>query len=89
MPCNFTNAATAGDAAINTNAGGTTSFTGKSNGGSAQFDTTGTGVVDFSGTFGPSGNGQITAGSIGGAGGFIYLGSNTLTLEQDAARSPA
>ena len=60
----FTNAATAGDAIIDTNSGGTTSFAGKSTGGSAQFNIASGGVVDFSGTFGPSGNGQVTAGSI-------------------------
>ena len=60
----FTNAATAGDAIIDTNSGGTTSFAGKSTGGSAQFNIASGGVVDFSATFGPSGNGQVTAGSI-------------------------
>jgi fibronectin-binding autotransporter adhesin len=76
---NFTNAATAGDAVITTNSGGTTSFTDKSTGGSAQFNTASGGVVDFSGTVGPSVNDQITAGSIAGAGNY-YLGSNTLTV---------
>ena len=76
----FQNAATAGDAVINTETGGTTSFTGKSNGGSAHFNASGTGVVDFSGTFGPIRQWstsrlvrlRVTAKS--------YLGSNTLTV---------
>jgi len=75
----FTNAATAGDATINTNTGGTTTFSGTSNGGTAIFDTTGTGVVNFSGTTGPSGNGNVTAGAIEGNG-EVVLGANTLTV---------
>ena len=49
-----------------------------STGGQARFITNAGGVVDFSNTTGPAGDGQITAGSIEGAGTYL-LGSNTLT----------
>ena len=50
-----------------------------STGGNARFITNAGGTVDFSGTFGPSNNNQITAGSIEGAGTY-FLGSNQLTV---------
>ena len=61
----FQNAATAGDAVINTETGGTTSFSGTSNGGSsAHSNANGTGVVDFSGTYRPErAMANVTAGS--------------------------
>ena len=74
----FTDTSTAGSATITSN-GAFTQFTTNSNGGSARFITDTSGVVDFSGTSGPSGNNQITAGSIEGAGTY-FLGSNQLTV---------
>src|SRR5262249_56449686 len=41
--------------------------------------TTAGGIVDFSNTAGPAGDGNISAGSIAGAGNY-YLGSNQLTV---------
>ena len=55
---------TAANATITTNAGGSTYFYDNSTGGNARFITSGTGFVDFSNSFGPNGDGQITAGSI-------------------------
>ena len=75
----FQNAATAGNAVINTNGDGRTEFSGNSTGGTAQFTTVTGGVVDFSGSTGPAGNGQLTAGSIAGTGNY-YLGANQLTV---------
>jgi autotransporter-associated beta strand protein/T5SS/PEP-CTERM-associated repeat protein len=74
----FTDTSTAGSATITSN-GALTQFTTNSNGGSARFITDAAGAVDFSGTSGPSGNHQITAGSIEGAGTY-FLGSNQLTV---------
>jgi hypothetical protein len=62
----FSDSSTAGSATITTNGG--VVFTTNSTGGNARFIANASGVVDFSGTSGPSGNNQITAGSIEGAG---------------------
>jgi autotransporter-associated beta strand protein len=59
--------------------GALTQFAANSNGGNAQFITNAGGSVDFSATSGPSGNNQITAGSIEGAGTYS-LGFNQLTV---------
>jgi autotransporter-associated beta strand protein/T5SS/PEP-CTERM-associated repeat protein len=75
----FTDTTTAGNATITTNNGAFTQFGTNSTGGNARFITNTTGTVDFSGTSGPSGNNQITAGSIEGAGTY-FLGSNQLTV---------
>jgi autotransporter-associated beta strand protein/T5SS/PEP-CTERM-associated repeat protein len=75
----FSDASTAGSATITTNNGALTQFTANSNGGNARFITNAGGSVDFSGTSGPSGNNQIMAGSIEGAGTYS-LGSNQLTV---------
>jgi autotransporter-associated beta strand protein/T5SS/PEP-CTERM-associated repeat protein len=75
----FTDTSTAGSAIITTNNGALTQFGTNSNGGTARFITNAGGTVDFSGTSGPSGNNQITAGSIEGAGTY-FLGSNQLTV---------
>jgi autotransporter-associated beta strand protein len=80
----FSNASTADDAVIITNAFGQTIFSNstgfaRSTGGFARFITNAGGVVDFSGTTGPAGNNRITAGSIQGAGTY-NLGSNTLIV---------
>jgi autotransporter-associated beta strand protein len=70
---------TAGNAVITTLSGGSVTFTANSTGGNAQFITNGTGFVDFSGTTGPAGNKQISAGSIAGSGNY-FLGANALTV---------
>ncbi len=75
----FSNNSSATDATITTNSGAQTLFTTNSNGGNARFIANGGGSVDFSGTLGPSGNNQITAGSIEGAGTYS-LGANQLTV---------
>jgi fibronectin-binding autotransporter adhesin len=77
----FTGTSTAGSATITTNggAGTATQFLGNSTGGSAQFITNAGGTVDFSGTSGPLGNNQISAGSIAGSGTY-KLGANQLTV---------
>jgi autotransporter-associated beta strand protein len=75
----FTDTSTAGTATITTNNLGLTQFTSNSTGGDARFINNSGGVVDFSGTSGPSGNRQITAGSIEGAGTY-WLGANQLTV---------
>jgi autotransporter-associated beta strand protein len=75
----FTDTSTAGSATITTNNGALTQFATNSTGGNARFITNAGGTVDFSGTSGPSGNNQITAGSIEGAGTY-FLGSNQLTV---------
>ncbi|WP_248114351.1 autotransporter domain-containing protein [Bradyrhizobium sp. 2S1] len=72
--------ATAGNATITTESGGTVTFLGNSTGGTAQFMTQGTGSVDFGGTFGPNGDGRVTAGSIAGSGTYYIGGGNTLTV---------
>jgi outer membrane autotransporter protein len=75
----FNNNSTAGNAIITTNDGALTQFNDNSTGGNAQFITNAGGVVDFSNTSGPNGDGNISAGSIAGAGNY-YLGSNLLTV---------
>src|SRR5262249_35861949 len=72
------NNTTAGNATITTNNGAVTQFNDNSTGGNAQFITAAGGTVDFSNTSGPAGDGNISAGSIAGAGNY-YLGSNLLT----------
>ncbi|MBV8289605.1 MAG: autotransporter domain-containing protein, partial [Hyphomicrobiales bacterium] len=74
-----TQPSTAGNATITTNGSALTQFAANSNGGNAQFITNASGTVDFSGTTGPAGNKQVTAGSIAGAGTYS-LGSNQLTV---------
>src|SRR5262252_7876956 len=75
----FNNNSTAANATITTNSGGLTLFNDNSNGGNAQFIANAGGIVDFSNTAGPAGDGNISAGSIAGAGNY-YLGSNQLTV---------
>lgn len=53
-------------------------LTGNANGGLARFINNDS-FVDFSGSKGPAGDGQLTAGSIEGSG-FFYLGANRLTV---------
>src|SRR5262252_2608706 len=75
----FNNNSTAANAIIITNNGALTQFNDNSTGGNAQFITNAGGIVDFSNTAGPAGDGDISAGSIAGAGNY-YLGSNLLTV---------
>src|SRR5215468_5228208 len=75
----FNNNSTAANATITTNNGGLTQFNDNSTGGNAQFITTAGGIVDFSNTAGPNGDGNVSAGSIAGAGNY-FLGSNQLTV---------
>jgi outer membrane autotransporter protein len=75
----FNNNSTAANAIITTNNGALTQFNDNSTGGNAQFITNAGGIVDFSNTAGPTGDGNISAGSIAGAGNY-YLGSNQLTV---------
>src|SRR6516165_4860849 len=75
----FNNNSTGANAIITTNNGALTQFNDNSTGGNAQFITTVGGIVDFSNTAGPAGDGNISAGSIAGAGNY-YLGSNQLTV---------
>ena len=75
----FADTSTAGSATITTNNGALTQFGTNSTGGNAQFITNAGGIVDFSGTSGPSGNNQVTAGSIEGAGAY-FLGANQLAV---------
>src|SRR5262245_21737331 len=75
----FNNNRTAANAIIITNGGALTQFNDNSTGGNAQFITNAGGVVDLSNTAGPAGDGNISAGSIAGAGNY-YLGSNLLTV---------
>jgi outer membrane autotransporter protein len=75
----FNNNSTAANATITTNDGALTQFNDNSTGGNAQFITNAGGVVDFSNTSGPNDDGNISAGSIAGAGNY-YLGSNQLTV---------
>jgi outer membrane autotransporter protein len=74
---NFNGASSAGNAVIINNS--VVSFNDNSTGGNAQFITNADGIVDFSNTSGPHGDGNISAGSIAGAGNY-YLGSNQLTV---------
>src|SRR5262245_23391525 len=76
----FTDNATAGNATITTNPFSLTQFSGNATGGNAQLITfSSLSVVDFSGTSGPAGNNQVSAGSIAG-GGRYRLGGNQLTV---------
>jgi len=75
----FNNNSTAANATITTNSGGLTLFNDNSNGGNAQFIANAGGIVDFSNTAGPANEGNISAGSIAGAGNY-FLGSNQLTV---------
>jgi outer membrane autotransporter protein len=74
---NFNGVSSAGNAIIINNS--LVSFNDNSTGGNAQFITNAGGTVDFSGTSGPDGDGNISAGSIAGEGNY-YLGSNQLTV---------
>jgi len=71
---------TAGNAIITANSGGVVKFFDNSTGGNAQFITSGTGYVDFGESFGPNGDGRITAGSIAGSGIYYIGGFNTLIV---------
>ncbi|WP_242918447.1 autotransporter-associated beta strand repeat-containing protein [Caulobacter sp. CCUG 60055] len=73
----FTNSSTAGSAAITNN--GAVAFQNSSTAGSAAIINNAGGSVDFSGTTGPNGDGQVSAGSIAGAGSYL-LGANQLTV---------
>ena len=75
----FNNNSTAANATILTTSGGLTRFNDNSNGGNAQFIAHAGGIVDFSNTAGPNGDGNVSAGSIAGAGNY-FLGSNQLTV---------
>src|SRR5215471_937237 len=75
----FNNNSTAANSTITTNSGGLTLFNDNSNGGNAQFIANVGGIVDFSNTAGPANDGNISAGSIAGAGNY-FLGSNQLTV---------
>ena len=69
----FNNNSTAANATITTNNGALTQINDKSTGGNAQFIANAGGTVDFSSTSGPAGDGNISAGSIAGAGNY-FLG---------------
>ncbi len=71
---------TAGNATITTNSGAATYFYDNSTGGNARLIANGTGIVDFSGTIGPNGDGQVSAGSIEGFGTFYIGVGNTLSV---------
>jgi outer membrane autotransporter protein len=76
----FAHASTAGSATIINNLGSDQlRFEGNSTAGSAQLINNAGGIIDFSDSTGPAGDGEISAGSIAGAGAY-YLGSNTLTI---------
>jgi autotransporter-associated beta strand protein len=75
----FGDRSTAGNATITTNNGAFTLFGGNSTGGQARLVTNAGGTVDFSLAFGPAGDGQVSAGSIEGAGNY-FLGTRTLTV---------
>jgi autotransporter-associated beta strand protein len=75
----FTDSATAGNATITTNPFSLTQFSSNATGGNARLIANSLGVVDFSGTSGPAGNNQVTAGSIEGAGSY-RLGGNQITV---------
>ena len=75
----FSDTSTAGNATITTNGGALTQFTSNGNGGNARFITNAGGTVDFSGSSGPLGDGNISAGSIEGAGTY-KLGTNRLIV---------
>jgi autotransporter-associated beta strand protein len=75
----FNDNSTAANAIIITNRGALTLFNDNSTGGNAQFITNAGGIVDFSNTAGPANDGNVSAGSIAGAGNY-FLGSNQLTV---------
>jgi autotransporter-associated beta strand protein len=75
----FTDSATAANATITTNPFSLTQFSSNATGGNARLIANSLGVVDFSGTSGPAGNNQVTAGSIEGAGSY-RLGGNQITV---------
>src|SRR5215467_6020874 len=75
----FNNNSTAANAIITTNSGALTLFNDNSTGGNAQFITAAGGIVDFSNTAAPANDGNVSAGSIAGAGNY-FLGSNQLTV---------
>src|SRR5215471_4713613 len=75
----FNNNSTAANAIITTNDGALTQFNDNSTGGNAQFITAAGGIVDFSNTAAPANDGNVSAGSIAGAGNY-FLGSNQLTV---------
>jgi fibronectin-binding autotransporter adhesin len=75
----FNNNSTAANAIIITNGGALTQFNDNSTGGNAQSIANAGGVVDFSNTAGPAKDGNVSAGSIAGAGNY-FLGSNQLTV---------
>lgn len=75
----FFDTSTAGSATITTNNGAQIAFFNNSTGGQARLITNAGGIVDFGTSTGPAGDGQITAGSIEGAGTY-FLGSRTLTV---------
>jgi autotransporter-associated beta strand protein len=75
----FTDTSLGGNATIITNTGGLTQFVTNANPDNARLITNTGGIVDFSATSGLVGNGQISAGSIEGAGTY-NLGSNQLTV---------
>src|SRR5262245_52243014 len=81
----FSDTSTAGNATITTNGGAQTLFSGSSAGGTARFITNAGGIVNFSGSSGPLGDGNISAGSIEGAGTYqlrtnrLIVGSNNLS----------
>ena len=75
----FSDTSTAGNATITTNGGALTQFASNSDGGNARFITNAGGTVDFSGSSGPLGDGNISAGSIEGAGTY-QLGTNRLIV---------
>src|SRR5262245_46149441 len=75
----FTDTSTANNATITTNGGALTQFTSSSDGGNARFITNAGGTVNFSGSSGPLGDGNISAGSIEGAGTY-KLGTNRLIV---------
>ncbi|MGH6734975.1 MAG: autotransporter-associated beta strand repeat-containing protein [Methyloceanibacter sp.] len=78
----FINNTTAGSATITTTAGAITTFAGISNGGDAALVANAGGTVDFSQSI--FSGGQLTAGSIAGAGDY-NLGDNTLTVGSNDA----
>jgi outer membrane autotransporter protein len=74
---NFFDSSTAGSATITNN--DRIFFFGSSTAGMAQLVNNAVGVVDFSDSTGPTGTGELTAGSLAGAGSY-FLGANALTV---------
>jgi autotransporter-associated beta strand protein len=74
----FNDNSTGGSATITDGSGAGLNFRGNSTAGNAAI-IGGNGEVDFSGSSGPLGNGQLSAGSIGGIG-YFSLGANQLTV---------